>query len=690
MASDKNNVAVLCERCRPALRLPKDEDVLRSDYSYHEIDVNFRLQDTWPGLPVLQSRVSKTGCAFCRLLQVALSRKELAAVENPITLKMRWMAQRQQPSRDGTRVGDVAETRTAWLLDVQVLSGSMYSEALRLSLPIAFGSQALAKSYTLPPLIESSVLEEGPVGFIRASLNHCADHFHQNTKTPDFLPTRLIDVTGEFPRIVELRTSPEEPPPHDRRYLALSYCWGGGSQLLLTRESEQEFQTGFPVEKLSPTQRDTIALAKALSIPYVWIDALCIRQHDRRDWESEAPTMGKIYSGAYLTVCAASSSSCQEGYLDRNFVTPITVPADPVSDPSGSVGGTYIFQPIMWLHNRYSAYDRWGQFSLSNSQWVTRAWTYQEMMMSTRLLYFTTSGMHFNCGQCIRSEYPYQVVDPNQYVLPHATTSIHDGFGLESMYQLASTSEIYREWTRRVVIKYGGRTMTEPTDAFPSLSGLTNIFATLLQDEYIAGLWKQRLPYGLTWLCDDPAHDSLASLLAAYNNPSPYISPPGAGWPTAGSGEETSRARIASPTADRCGELLSASLTVRTRVYPFRLGCVPNGWKYQLPPPPPGTEGTGGPCLDLDFDFRDAKYRSMKQQEAWQDFVLVLIATYRHHPGGKGSQQPYPVGLIACPADDGVRYIRIGRFDVYNNSDENASRLLEVFKQCDVKEIKMI
>lgn len=185
------------------------------------------------------------------------------------------------------------------------------------------------RSRRFAPPLDLSALGKEPLGFLKGALGNCADRSDHDCETPGYVPTSLVDVRNECLRIVELTMSSP-----DRRYLALSYCWGGQSQLELTRESEQRLQAGFSVEELSPTQRDTVALAKALSVPYVWIDALCICQQDREDWEAESATMGSVFGGALFTACAALSFSCQEGYLQRNFVTPITIPAYP---PVGSV-----------------------------------------------------------------------------------------------------------------------------------------------------------------------------------------------------------------------------------------------------------------------------------------------------------------------------------------------------------------
>ncbi|KAK8065014.1 heterokaryon incompatibility protein-domain-containing protein [Apiospora hydei] len=505
-------------------------------------------------------------------------------------------------------------------------------------------TEEVARSYNLSSQIEASVLAEGPVKLIQSSLDHCSKfHSHHNTETPEFTPTRLVDALSERPRVVEMNAPLSEPQP-DRRYMALSYCWGGKTQFLLTHDTEQTLKEGFSKDILSATQKDTIELARALSIPYVWIDALCIRQLDHSDWESQAEVMGKIYSGAYLTACAASSSSCEEGYLQRDFVAPIEVPTDPVSDPSGT-GGTYFFQPIRWSCGSEFGFYYQAPFSLANSKWNTRAWTFQEMRMSTRLLFFTTSGLHFNCGQYNHSEY-YASQVPSY----HSTiTSVRDAFELKELHQMSNKSKVYDAWYETIVNRYGDREMTKRTDAFPSLSGLAHTFASLLKDDYVAGLWKQELALGLSWVSRKPALKSLETLLSSYNSTDPYIGP---SWSWVGRGEvqyiqggyhifnvcQELSAECTPKGADKCGELESASLRVRTRVYSARSGT----WVFSR-------DGTninyiypgGYGWIDAVLDFKNS------HQSDLEDCILIHIGTFYRDKG-------IPYGLIAHPADDGA------------------------------------
>ena len=70
---------------------------------------------------------------------------------------------------------------------------------------------------------------------------------------------------------------------------------------------------GIKVSDLSLTFRDAINIARKLRIPYVWIDSMCIIQDSNEDWEKEAADMTSVYSEAFLTISATSSTNSSEG-----------------------------------------------------------------------------------------------------------------------------------------------------------------------------------------------------------------------------------------------------------------------------------------------------------------------------------------------------------------------------------------
>lgn len=93
----------------------------------------------------------------------------------------------------------------------------------------------------------------------------------------------------------------------DIRYATLSHCWGDSLPLYTTKETEPLYSQEIPSGLIPPTFRDALTIARALDIPYLWIDALCIVQDDHVEWQNEASKMQDIYSGGSLTIAAADA-----------------------------------------------------------------------------------------------------------------------------------------------------------------------------------------------------------------------------------------------------------------------------------------------------------------------------------------------------------------------------------------------
>lgn len=55
------------------------------------------------------------------------------------------------------------------------------------------------------------------------------------------------------------------------------------------------------------TFRDAIRFARHISVPYIWIDSLCIIQDDEEDWVTESAQMASIYENAYIVIAATQA-----------------------------------------------------------------------------------------------------------------------------------------------------------------------------------------------------------------------------------------------------------------------------------------------------------------------------------------------------------------------------------------------
>jgi hypothetical protein len=49
---------------------------------------------------------------------------------------------------------------------------------------------------------------------------------------------------------------------------------------------------------------DAVELCRRLSIRYLWVDAVCIIQGSKEDWQREAALMGQVYANAFVTICS--------------------------------------------------------------------------------------------------------------------------------------------------------------------------------------------------------------------------------------------------------------------------------------------------------------------------------------------------------------------------------------------------
>jgi hypothetical protein len=201
---------------------------------------------------------------------------------------------------------------------------------------------------------------------------------------PVLLPTRLIDVSSDAPR---LRIT------HGQRgrYAALSYCWGGTGEpdTLLTKAKLQLFQNCIPLSSLRKTIKDAIFVARGLGIPYLWVDSLCIIQDDTEDWNAEAPQMGRLYEMAFVTIAALGADTADDGLFLSQEDSSSTHPSEswnlqiPYSNNKKVAElSTLTFWPRTDRERNPYAEE------FERARWRSRGWVVQERLLSRRIVYF--------------------------------------------------------------------------------------------------------------------------------------------------------------------------------------------------------------------------------------------------------------------------------------------------------------
>jgi hypothetical protein len=321
------------------------------------------------------------------------------------------------------------------------------------------------------------------------------------------LPTRVIDVSSstQSPRLLETGTA-------HGNWIALSYCWGGDSNFILTSNSRPHFEQGIPLHEFPPTLRDAVITTRSLGIPYLWIDAICILQDSAEDWHAEAPRMKDVYSNADLVIAATSSDDVNAGIFSRRPVAKsVQLPwIFPIREPDKrnlQQEETYV---NIRIDNSTPIDDSMASLAC---RWGNRGWTMQEDFLATRLLLCTKHGVTWECLQHAEEEKGQHITlramgDPNgrdqrDFMSRYWKRSMAALIKVEGNTGSRAISD--EQWTTPYSMWYitlkefSIRRLTKVSDRIPAISGLAALVRDITEDEYCAGLWRSDLLRGLLW-----------------------------------------------------------------------------------------------------------------------------------------------------------------------------------------------
>ncbi|KAK8098544.1 heterokaryon incompatibility protein-domain-containing protein [Apiospora kogelbergensis] len=259
--------------------------------------------------------------------------------------------------------------------------------------------------------------------------------------------------------------------PPGTAYATLSHVWGSPqttAPFLTTTNRTVSLNKGLiQFEALPRTFRDAVEVTRALGLRYVWIDSLCIIQDSPDDWHQEAPRMAKIYSNAYVTIVATSAKSANDGFLERKV--PEVPPAKiPYSIPNGDLfEAGHCYLQVKCTPSLYHE----PSMDLEAALWNSRGWTFQERILSRRLIHFTKDLIFIECWSSDWSE--DNRVPGNFY---NRMPWLGGGLGAQKIPKLC--------WVH---------------DKLPALAGVIERLSEITGFHNVAGLWKEDFANGLTW-----------------------------------------------------------------------------------------------------------------------------------------------------------------------------------------------
>lgn len=340
---------------------------------------------------------------------------------------------------------------------------------------------------------------------IRSLLDTCANEHDCGPEFPvdtSNRPTRLIDLgregTNDPVRLCNGATS--EP------YVALSYCWGGRQSLLTKRENLEQHQKVIPVSGLAQSVQDAIRITKKLGIRLLWVDCLCIIQNDKRDKSREIGKMRNVYANSYLTICAGRARAAADGFLNPRtepFKMDHAIVASDLTDDLSSqaakaqscnpedVSGSLVISLPDGAKGEVNIRRRI-EYSSAMEPLVARAWTYEERLLSKRIVTF---------GQCITwrcLDSHCLLGDTGDHWFPPDEENVNSVRGEPHALAL-QPKRLKRRW-HDLVTAYSTRSMYDETDKLPAIAGIVQqIQPDGDPQAYLAGLWRSQVADDLMW-----------------------------------------------------------------------------------------------------------------------------------------------------------------------------------------------
>ncbi|KAK8115843.1 hypothetical protein PG984_012345 [Apiospora sp. TS-2023a] len=346
-----------------------------------------------------------------------------------------------------------------------------------------------------------------------AVIQQCLRSEDSNTVKSGFIPRRLVDLgptDQSLPQVVDTTFSGESIVDQLYEYATLSYCWGppedASQQLILTAESKHRLYQGFPLSDLTPVVRDAVVTCRTLGFRFLWIDALCILQHDTADWEEQSYDMERIFTGSALCICVMMSSSCLEGFLQQRTYTRLHLPW--VSTINGLTFKETIDLtpcPIDYTRSRINAASIPPlELNIRRSPWCSRGWVFPP-----RKLYFGSDMIHVHVDQVITSENGYVFKD----LFNDKANGFGDQFGIQPYYSLGrdtiiSRSDAFPDMWYSIIMHFADLQWTDELDILPGLSGIARMFLDVYACKYVAGIWTNDIECGLLFLTCGMAEES--------------------------------------------------------------------------------------------------------------------------------------------------------------------------------------
>jgi Heterokaryon incompatibility protein (HET) len=316
---------------------------------------------------------------------------------------------------------------------------------------------------------------------------------------------RDLELVQSRIRLVDVQNNQLVDAPPSCKYIALSYVWGNATGYKTTTSALGNLMTMDSLlqvkSKLPQVIKDAMHLVRSLRERYLWVDSLCITQDNSEEMHQQIAQMASVYAGATLTIVALAGTDANTGL--------------PGLRPNTRLVKTVEVAPGLYLSERSRNLSE----VILKSAYNTRAWTYQERLLSRRCLYFSEEQAYFQCqalGCCEDRTQPLLSEDSD---LVHPFASLHL---FKKTVEEGSSLAAFRYYAR-FVVDYSRKQLSYQADIINAFSGLTQVLQSSSKWIFIAGIPLSVINYALLWVPskkDAKLQPAVASSQSNYTFPS--------------------------------------------------------------------------------------------------------------------------------------------------------------------------
>lgn len=202
--------------------------------------------------------------------------------------------------------------------------------------------------------------------------------------------------------------------------------------------------------------------------------------------------MANIYSGSYLTISALESENCESGVFQPRSYQSISLP---VSDSSKIFECNEDKNEQLFIRNALEIPER----IIRDSAWSGRGWTFQEWILSPRVIHFAKEQLIWECYDSCFTEGGYSFTtrnDESPTPIRLASAKLKPDLNLPLIHNKTSLG---KEIWYLAVEEFTRRRLSFESDKLPAILGIAKQYSAYDAGDYVAGLWKSDLINGLLW-----------------------------------------------------------------------------------------------------------------------------------------------------------------------------------------------